>query len=299
MEGDEDDDVLLPRESNSPKPLRFAEDDSTKSDKKRKVDSPTLIRKAQNKQQHNNNKKSRLNHLKGAKYEKFKSQSTATMFVDNTINKPDIQQVIECMATALDIAVRAGAKDGEKATCPEIFSERVHPLDAGVDLNNPPMKLYIEIFLGVVFKAAQLSGECGVMCMAYIDRLLKVQDLALRPSNWRRIVLGALMMASKVWEDQAVWNVDFITDETFPNLDVNDLNALEREYLNFIQYDVNLKAGEYAKYYFELKALLPPHHNTLLLQPLSKEETDKLEKRSHSVTDAEVRAKTKNLRETL
>ncbi len=29
-------------------------------------------------------------------------------------------------------------------------------------------------------------------------------------SNWRRIVLGAFMLACKVWEEDAVYNADFL-----------------------------------------------------------------------------------------
>ena len=37
----------------------------------------------------------------------------------------------------------------------------------------------------------------------YINRAILYTDLSLHASNWKRVVLGAVLMASKVWDDQA------------------------------------------------------------------------------------------------
>ena len=70
----------------------------------------------------------------------------------------------------------------------------------------------------------------------------------LTPSNWRKITFTALVLGSKIWDDESFENHNFA--KVFPTFDVDDVNEMERMFLERIEYDLSIPSGDYAKYYF-------------------------------------------------
>ncbi len=62
-------------------------------------------------------------------------------------------------------------------------------------------------------------------------------------------------MASKVWDDLSMWNVDF--SHVYPSFDLQRVNTLELAMLDALKYVIRVSASEYAKYYFHLRSMIP------------------------------------------
>ncbi|KAJ3068867.1 hypothetical protein HDU98_008028 [Podochytrium sp. JEL0797] len=183
-----------------------------------------------------------------------KFNSCSTLFIDSTLTNADLQKTLRCVATALAINIRRNNELNNLHTY-DIFSEKLRPLSQHIQFYQRILSEEdIYKFLDCIFQAAELSAECAVITLVYIERMLINTGVTLHSCNWARIVLGSLLLASKVWDDHAVWNIDFC--QIFPDIVVKDMNELERWYMSAIQYNVSVKASVYARYYFELRDLL-------------------------------------------
>lgn len=123
----------------------------------------------------------------------------------------------------------------------------------------PPSFDDITAFFRDVFYAAKMEPDCLIITLIYIERLIKTTDGKLRPrtSNWRSILFSCMVLASKVWDDLSMWNIDF--SETCPTgvqFSLQRINELEIALLTTLDYEVKVPAGEYAKYYFLLRSML-------------------------------------------
>jgi len=160
------------------------------------------------------------------------------------------------------------------------YSELIFPLNEGSRKKMPTVD-EIHEFISRIYSGIALAPENCVMALAYIERLIALTGVTMHPTNWRRITIAALLLASKVWEDLAVHNRDML--RVFPQMRIRDLMELEHHFLEHLRFMVALKASVYAKYYFELRTLSQMEPQAFPLKPLTVEQARKIELRSRGL----------------
>ncbi|XP_046543764.1 cyclin-Y-like protein 1 [Haliotis rubra] len=225
-----------------------------------------------------------------------KFSSCSTIFIDDsTVSQPNLKNTIKAVALAIYFHIRNRDRlmppHNAESHIQDIFDEKKHPLSKEPvpdDYNKrDPEHKTIYRFVRNLFSAAQLTAECAIVTLVYLERLLTYAEIEVSPATSRRIVLGAILLASKVWDDQAVWNVDFC--QILKDVAVEDMNELERQFLELLQFNINVPSSVYAKYYFDLRSLADAHDLVFPLEPLSKDRALKLEAMC-SVCEDKVRA---------
>uniref|UniRef100_A0AAQ5XI32 Cyclin-like domain-containing protein n=1 Tax=Amphiprion ocellaris TaxID=80972 RepID=A0AAQ5XI32_AMPOC len=205
-----------------------------------------------------------------------KYSSCSTIFLDDsTVSQPNLKYTIKWYVPNLTLHL----VDVDGRMLLDIFDEKLHPLSksevpADYDKHDPEQK-QIYRFVRTLFSAAQLTAECAIVTLVYLERLLTYAEIDICPANWKRIVLGAILLASKVWDDQAVWNVDYC--QILKDITVEDMNELERQFLELLQFNINVPSSVYAKYYFDLRSLAEANNLSFPLEPLSRDKAQKLE----------------------
>lgn len=109
----------------------------------------------------------------------------------------------------------------------------------------PPKKLNpraINDFLSHVFESLPLALECILIAFIYLERISAVCEL--RHHNWRPLTFGAILIASKFFEDISFWNVDFVSvAQIYP---LSQINKLESLLLGVLNYDTMVSRHLYA-----------------------------------------------------
>jgi len=231
-------------------------------------------------------------HLKPKKF-----SSTSSLYVDSTISAPNNAALMRCIAEFFLKSMQLESDiPKERREAFEIFDENRHPMtEKKINSKDLTEVEVVEAYIKSIFKIGQLAPESLVMAVAYLKRIEDNSGFILSTSNWRRTILECLILASKVWEDQAVWVVDFI--DLFPLTTAHDLNLLEKKMLSLLGFDVSLKASDYAKIYFDLRAQSKTTGEHFLeLKPLDREGEIKLEQRTKEYSEKSSRTMRDQLR---
>eukprot|EP00128_Syssomonas_multiformis_P005365 Colp12_sorted_trinity150504_noHs@14822 len=109
-------------------------------------------------------------------------------------------------------------------------------------------------FMTEVLKKTDCALSTFIVALMYLQqlaRLLNVKDSD--PRCVHRLFLVGLLTASKYLDDFVVRNVDWAE---LANVDVRSVNAIEREFLQFLNYDLYISVERYQSFIEQLQAVM-------------------------------------------
>ena len=204
-----------------------------------------------------------------------------TIYLQHTMINPDIQATIKCVCGVYRAHIVQATKDSKQKQ--QHISSTQKDYDAFKDLNVsntdavPSLNDVVE-FYDAFYRRSQMEHDTIITSLIYVERVIKSTNGLLTPNteNWRSLLFACMVLASKVWDDLSMWNVDFsnVSAHTagLSSFTLRRINQLEIELLKCLKFDVRVPAGEYAKYYFLIRTML-------LRSGLVKEDEKPLQKR--------------------
>ena len=105
-------------------------------------------------------------------------------------------------------------------------------------------------FLLTAFRDYRLPNELAILAVIYLERLA-AGGTELRQWNWKPILLSALLVASKVWEDVCTMNVDISKCNSVYSLQA--VSLMEHAFVDSISWRFIVKPQEYEQVDYSLK----------------------------------------------
>lgn len=108
-------------------------------------------------------------------------------------------------------------------------------------------------FAHYVYSTARLTPECAIVCLIYVERLIAKGNVLLLASNWRPVVLTSLLLACKMWNDLATWNIELAA--VARQYTQGSVSRMEQAFVSCLRFQLSIGASEYAQYFFALRGL--------------------------------------------
>ena len=188
------------------------------------------------------------------------ANSTSSILVSSTLAQPDTDQIILCMSSVLQVQMihDKDASDELKARF-KIFEQAPEgPEELGIDkladaADAVPSVDTIYRFINGIFRRAGFSAECNIIALVYINRVIAKFSLPLHKGNWPTVVLAAVILAQKVWDDRSLNTANFAL--VVPAYSKKQIRTFEGRFLELLEYQATVTQALYARYYFELRSL--------------------------------------------
>ena len=119
----------------------------------------------------------------------------------------------------------------------------------------PELGKVIDFFSDIYFKS-QMDSENITMTLLYCERLVRTTGgkLRLRNDNWMSILFSCMILASKVWDDLSMSNIDF--SRMRKEFCLGRLNELELATVKALHFELLIVPTEFAKYNVEIQSVI-------------------------------------------
>jgi hypothetical protein len=107
------------------------------------------------------------------------------------------------------------------------------------------------------------NPEGCIISFIYINRIIAITDMPLIQTNWRPIIFLSILISQKIWDEAFISNKEF--SALYPFFESWQIANLEIKFIELMKYNTIIKFSTYAKFFLELKTLLPEEN---ILKPL-------------------------------
>ena len=186
----------------------------------------------------------------------------------STIINPDVEATIQCVCGVYRAHIEEGSKRSAKRSTRyfDVYNSTVFCDEncgnggSSTSMRVPSVQEVIRLF-HEYYLESKMQKDTIILSLIYVERLIRETNGIIFPSpdNWRSLLLSCMMLASKVWDDFSMWNVDF-SDVSLSlglaPLSLHRVNQLEVAVLSCLKFNVRVPASEYAKYYFLVRNMM-------------------------------------------
>jgi hypothetical protein len=227
-----------------------------------------------------------------------------TIYLQNTMTNPDVTATIKCVCGVYRAHIVQAAERDAKRSLVSVLGAGLD-FDVFLDENRSsrkrkkakiPSLADVVAFYEEFYRRSRMEHDTIIMSLIYVERLVKATNggLTPMPENWRSVLFACMVLASKVWDDLSMWNIDFSNVSAgtvgLSSFTLHRINQLELALLKSLNFDVKVPASEYAKYYFLIRTMLLRSGLVKEMEkPVGKEEAfQRLETRTSNYQDTKL-----------
>jgi len=185
-----------------------------------------------------------------------RSNSSNSFFVNSTMRALDQSALLICVSAVMRSHAQVWVPTFDRTPMSKMskcFLDENVPKTVG----EVPSTKDFQGFLSFIYTGAQLEPEVMIIGLIYYERILLALDNTFKVcrNTWRPLVLISLVLASKMFDDLSMINADFavVCNQHFP---LRQINQLETYVVLLLRFSLNVQTTQYAKYYFNLRAML-------------------------------------------